>query len=92
MISFRYWQRPFEGRPGILRESLTLVALGVLAGAAAAWAGGRLFSTMLFGLSSTDPVTYGSVALILMALSALAALLPARRASRIDPIVALQAE
>ena len=76
----------------ILRESLTLVVLGVLAGAAAAYASGRLLSSMLFGLSFTDPVTYGSVALILVALSMAAALLPARRASRIDPIVALRTE
>jgi ABC-type lipoprotein release transport system permease subunit len=47
---------------------------------------------MLFGLSFTDPVTYGVVALTLMALATAAALLPARRASRIDPIVALRVE
>ena len=76
----------------ILRESLTLVCLGVVAGAAGAYASGRLVATMLFGVSATDPLTYGSLAIALLVIAALASLLPALRASRIDPLVALKAE
>ena len=64
-------------------------APGIVAGAAAAYGLARLVATMLFGLSPTDPLTYGSVALVLIAIALLAAWLPARRASRIDPTVAM---
>ena len=76
----------------VLRESLTLVGYGVTIGVAAACAASRLVASMLFGLSPTDPITYGAVALLLVAVALLAALLPARRAARIDPMVALRAE
>jgi predicted permease len=76
----------------ILRESLILVCLGIVTGIAGACAAGRLVATMLFGLTATDPLTYGVVALALVAIALLASLLPARRASRIDPIVALRIE
>ena len=76
----------------ILGESLALVLLGVAVGSAAAWFTGRLIATMLFGLTPADPATYGAVALGLCAVALLASLLPARRASRIDPIVALRIE
>jgi ABC-type antimicrobial peptide transport system permease subunit len=73
----------------ILRESLALVCLGIVAGMAAAYGSGRLVATMLFGLSPTDPITFFTVALVLVAIGVLASLLPARRASRVDPAVAL---
>jgi predicted permease len=76
----------------ILRESLTLVCLGVAAGTAAAYGASRLIASMLFGVSPTDPVTYGSVAVILVAIALVAAFLPARRASRVDPMIAFRAE
>jgi len=76
----------------ILRESLTLVCLGVASGLAGAYIGSRLIATMLFGLSPTDPATYGASALILAAITLLASLLPARRASRVDPMIAFRAE
>jgi predicted permease len=74
----------------ILRESLTLVCLGVAAGIAGACAASRVIAAMLFGLSPTDPVTYGASALILAAIALLASLLPARRASRVDPMIAFR--
>jgi hypothetical protein len=74
----------------ILRESLVLVCLGLVTGGVAAYGSGRLVATMLFGLSPTDPVTYGSVAVVLTGIALLASLVPARRASRIDQIVALR--
>ena len=74
----------------ILGESLTLVLLGVVAGSVGAYFTSRLIATMLFGLTGADPATYGTVAVALGAAALLASLLPARRASRIDPIVALR--
>ena len=76
----------------ILRESMALVTLGVAIGAGAAYAAARVVSTMLFGLSPGDPLTYAVVALVLVAIAALAASVPARRASRIDPMTALKIE
>ncbi len=74
----------------ILRESLTLVCFGVAAGIAAAYGASRLVATMLFGLSPADPLTYGAAALVLAAVALLASLLPARRASRVDPMIAFR--
>jgi putative ABC transport system permease protein len=52
----------------------------------------RVVATMLFGVSPTDPITYGSGALILIGTAVLASLLPACRASRVEPLQALRAE
>jgi predicted permease len=76
----------------ILSEAMALVSLGALVGIAAAYGSSRLIATMLFGLSPTDPLTYGSVALALVAVGLVASLVPARRASRVEPTVALRAE
>jgi predicted permease len=76
----------------ILRESLALVCLGLVLGVAAAIGASRLVSSMLFGLSGTDPLTYGVAALILAAVAVLASLMPAHRASRVDPMVAFRAQ
>ncbi|MEO7699703.1 MAG: ABC transporter permease, partial [Opitutus sp.] len=76
----------------ILRESLMLVMLGVLVGVAAAMGATRWIASMLFGLSADDPITYVCVALVLMAVAVIACLLPARRAAKIDPMVALRTE
>ena len=75
----------------ILRESLALVCAGLVIGIAAAAAATRLVSSMLFGLSVTDPITYGVAASVLAAVALLASLLPAHRASRVDPMVAFRA-
>ena len=84
-------------RPGhvlrtVIGESLLLVSLGILTGLAAAFAGGRLVASMLFGVTPADPLTYGAVAATLAVVAVLATLAPARRASRIDPVVALKVE
>lgn len=76
----------------IVRESLLLVCLGTIVGIAAAAGLSRLVASRLFGLSSTDPVTYAAVAFLLIAVAVLASLLPARRAAKVDPMVALRAE
>jgi ABC-type antimicrobial peptide transport system permease subunit len=75
----------------ILRESLGLVCAGLVIGVAAATVAGRFVSSMLFGLSATDPLTYGGAALVLSAVALLASVRPAQRASRVDPMVAFRA-
>jgi predicted permease len=76
----------------ILRESFVLVGLGIVAGCLAAYGGSRFIQSLLFGLSPADPLTYGAVALILIGVALLASLLPARRAARVEPMVALRNE
>jgi ABC-type antimicrobial peptide transport system permease subunit len=76
----------------ILRESLTVVGVGVAVGVGAAYWASRLVAAMLFGLSTTDPATYAIVASVLMFIALVASLLPARRASRIDPLIALKTD
>jgi ABC-type antimicrobial peptide transport system permease subunit len=76
----------------VMRESLLLVAVGLVAGLALAAGSGPLITKMLFGLAPRDATTIGVSIAMLLAVSALAAYLPARRASRIDPMVALRYE
>ena len=74
----------------VLGESLKLAALGVGIGVAAALAVGRLGRSLLFGVSENDPLTIAAVALLLVAVSLVASLLPAWRATRVDPMEALR--
>ena len=76
----------------IIRESLTIVFVGIVAGIAAAAALTQLFWAMLFNLSPTDPFTYGAVVFFLFGIALFACWLPARRATQVDPVVALRAE
>jgi putative ABC transport system permease protein len=75
-----------------LRYGLTLTAIGVLCGVAAAFPLSRLLSSLLFEVSPADPLTYGVVAALLLAAAAVAAYLPARRATAIDPMSSLRAD
>jgi predicted permease len=76
----------------IVGESLGLVALGVLLGIGCALAVARLLASMLYGLSTTDFPTYAVATLLLVVVALAAALLPARRAAKVDPMVALRCE
>ena len=76
----------------ILREGLRLSLLGVVCGIVAALGLARLLAGFLYGVSATDPITYAAVAVSLALVAALASLLPARRATRVDPVVSLRAE
>ncbi len=76
----------------VLREILTLVSVGVVIGVPATLAGDRLVSNMLFGLKPTDPATLLGATSILLIVAAIAGYLPARRASLVDPMVALRYE
>jgi predicted permease len=84
--------RPAVVARGVLRESLLNTAAGVTLGCFLALAAGRFIQSLLVGVSASDPTTLGIVIAALMAVSAAAALAPARRASRIDPIQALRAD
>ena len=76
----------------VMRESLALITLGVVIGLSAALLATRLVTGMLFGLTPTDPATILSATLLLTVVCAFAGYLPAKRASRVDPIVALRYE
>ena len=76
----------------VLRQSIALVALGVVAGLLAAMATTRLIASELYGLKPTDPLTLGFATFFMLAVAALAAHLPARRATKVDPMVALRYE
>jgi predicted permease len=76
----------------VMGESMVLVAIGVGLGLAAALAASRLVVTLVFGLAATDAVTMLAAMTALVAVSALAGYLPARRAARVDPLVALHYE
>jgi predicted permease len=74
----------------ILLQTLGLAAIGVVAGIVASWMLARALSGMLFGITPGDPVTFAVMIVILTAVAALAGYLPARRASRIEPMSALR--
>ena len=76
----------------VVRQGLLLTAGGLVAGLVGALALSRLLSQLLFQVSSADPLTYAGVASLLFSVSLLATYLPARRASRVDPLVALRHE
>lgn len=76
----------------VLKQALMLAGGGVVIGLVGAAGLTRLMSSLLFGVSSMDPVTFGSVALGLSAVALLASYLPARRAAKVDPVVALRFE
>jgi ABC-type antimicrobial peptide transport system permease subunit len=76
----------------VVSQALRLGALGLGVGLVGAIAAGRVIATLLFGVSPSDPITFAGVCALLIAVLAAAAYLPARRATRVDPVVALRAE
>jgi putative ABC transport system permease protein len=76
----------------VLKQGMVLVLTGVALGLAAAWLSTSLMSRLLFRISPTDPLTFGSIAGLLIAVALLACYLPARRATKVDPLVALRYE
>ena len=76
----------------VLRQGIGIVAIGLLAGLAAAFAGTRLLADFFYGVKPGDPITYGVVASLLLAVALLACWIPARRATRVSPVTALRFE
>jgi predicted permease len=74
----------------VMRESLILVGIGVVIGVSAALGSGRFVASLLFGLTPTDVTTSAVAIVVMVAVSAFAGYLPARRASRLDPMMALR--
>ncbi len=105
VISYSVGQRTHEfglrmalgAQPGdvirqVMGQGVVLALCGVLLGVAAALALGRVLWSLLYGVSATDPLTFGSVALAALLIAAVACFIPARRATKADPMVALRAD
>jgi putative ABC transport system permease protein len=76
----------------VVGQAMTLVGISLVAGVAGAFAATRLLNSLLFGVGASDPVTFIAIVLLVSAVAFIAAWLPARRATRVDPIIALRAE
>ena len=76
----------------VLRQAVSTTLIGVLMGGIAAYTLTRVMESMVFGVSTSDPLTYAVVPMLLLIVALLAAYIPAHRATRIDPMIALRAE
>jgi ABC-type antimicrobial peptide transport system permease subunit len=84
--------QPADVRQLILRQGMLLAAIGSTAGLIIAFGGTQLLKSLLYGVSASDPLTFSLVSLLLLSVALFACWIPARRATRVDPIVALRAE
>ncbi len=75
-----------------VKQSLKLVVMGVAIGLVAAFVLTRVMASLLFGVSATDPLTFVSIPLVLMSVAMLASYIPALRATKVDPMIALRAQ
>jgi ABC-type antimicrobial peptide transport system permease subunit len=80
------------GRRAFLRQGATLTATGIGLGLLGALALTRALASLLYGVSARDPLTFAGIAALLAGISLFASWLPARRAARVDPIVAIRSE
>ena len=84
--------QPRDVRAMVLRQGVSVALMGVIVGLAAAYALTRVLASLLFEVSVHDPVTFAATAVVLMVVSAVATYLSARRATQVDPLVALRYE
>ena len=84
--------RPFDVLKLVVRQGMILALMGVVVGLAGALALTRVMSSLLFGVTERDPITFGVVAVLLVAVAFIACFVPARRATRVDPLIALRCE
>jgi len=75
---------------GVMARTMRLAIIGIAVGTIASFAAAKWIASLLFGTSPTDPVTFAGIVLVLGAVALVAGYLPARRASRIDPMIALR--
>src|SRR5262249_49614737 len=76
----------------ILGQGMVLAAVGVAAGLLGAWGLTRTMEGMLFGISATDPFTFAAIGMLLVVVALVACWIPARRATKVDPMIALRYE
>jgi putative ABC transport system permease protein len=76
----------------VVGQGAVLIGAGIAIGAGAAFAMGAAMRSLLFEVSERDPATVGAIAVLLAAVGLIASIVPARRATRVDPLVALRAE
>ena len=76
----------------ILKQGMFLAAIGSMCGLVIALGGARMMKSLLYGVSTSDPITFTCIALLLFGIALLACWIPARRASRVEPMIALRAE
>jgi putative ABC transport system permease protein len=75
-----------------VKQGLKLVSAGMMLGLVAAFLLTRVLASLLYGISATDPITFVGISLVLLAVTILASHIPALRATKVDPIIALRAQ